>query len=133
MVARRDRGHVGADLLDDARALVAEHRGQRHRVPLVAHDQVGVADPGGGDPHQHLVGPHRPELDLLEGEGGALVRRHGRRDPHGAGSSAAGSSETTSSRPTGRSWIPNRSVIVPHTPRGRKIANTIAVAPSPVR
>ena len=44
-VAGDDRD-VRPDALDDARAFVAEHRRQRHRVPLVAHDEVGVTDAG---------------------------------------------------------------------------------------
>src|SRR5690349_4770016 len=46
-VAGRDAGDRGADLLHDARALVAEYRRKRRGVPLVAHDRVGVTDTGG--------------------------------------------------------------------------------------
>ncbi len=63
-----NRVTAAPDRLDDAGALVAEHRRQRHRVPLVAADQVGVADPGRRDRTQHLVGAQLAELQLLQRE-----------------------------------------------------------------
>lgn len=39
--------HSRADGLDDSSAFVTEDDGQRDRIPLVAEDGVGVADPGG--------------------------------------------------------------------------------------
>ena len=55
VVAGCDLLHRRADGLDDAGALVAEHDRQRHRVHLVPHDEVGVAQPGGDDADEHLV------------------------------------------------------------------------------
>ena len=49
----------GPTVLDDARRLVAEH--DRHRVAQRAFDdfEVGVAEPGRLDPHQHVAGLER--------------------------------------------------------------------------
>jgi hypothetical protein len=66
VVAGRHPGHAGADLLDDARALVAEH----HREPALDvalhHVQVGVAQPGVGVPDQDLALLGAAELELLD-------------------------------------------------------------------
>ena len=54
-VAARDVGDPGADLLDDAGGLVTEHHRQRPGPVAVDDRQVGVAQPGGDDPHEHLA------------------------------------------------------------------------------
>src|SRR5699024_1919683 len=52
-----------AELLDDAGGLVTqEHRGGPGAVP-VDDGEVGVADPGGLDPHEDLAGSGRVELE----------------------------------------------------------------------
>ena len=56
----------------DARALVPEHGRQRHRVPLVAADQIRVADPCRSDLDQNLVVAKLAELELLQNERAAL-------------------------------------------------------------
>src|SRR5690606_17511629 len=56
VVADSQAGDPRADLLDDTGALVAEHRGQRDRVDLVAGNDVGVADTGADQPDPHLPG-----------------------------------------------------------------------------
>ena len=55
MVADRDARAPRADLLDDPGRLVAEH--DRHRIAQRALDdlEIGVAQPGRLDPHQHVV------------------------------------------------------------------------------
>ena len=68
VVAGGDLVHPRTDGLDDAGALVAEHDRQGHRVHLVAHDEVGVAQPGGDDAHEHLVVPGRAEVRRPEVE-----------------------------------------------------------------
>ena len=56
VVAGLDVGHARADLLDDARRLVAEHHGQRRR-PVAVHDvPVAVADARGLHLHAGLAG-----------------------------------------------------------------------------
>ena len=57
VVADRDERHALADLLDDARALVAEHRRRRPRDGAVEHRDVGVAEPRRDEPHQDLARP----------------------------------------------------------------------------
>jgi hypothetical protein len=74
--------HRRAHRLDHARTLVAEHRGQRHRVPLVADDQVGVADPAGRHPHQQLVAAQLVDLELLDRERRSLGLGDGGLDTH---------------------------------------------------
>ena len=54
--------------VDGARALVPQHGRERHRIPLVAHDQVGVADTRRRDLDEHLVRPEFAELHLLDTE-----------------------------------------------------------------
>ena len=64
-----DLGDRGADRLDDAGALVAEHaRRVAGRVGAGRGVQVGVADAAGGQPHQHLTRTGPVELHFLDGE-----------------------------------------------------------------
>ena len=76
------REHAGADGLDDARALVAEH----HRQvvgPHAVHDvQVGAADAGSGDAHAHLARLRLAELDLLDAQRSARLPQHRGPDQH---------------------------------------------------
>jgi hypothetical protein len=60
---RRD---IGADPLDDAGAFVAEH-GRRvpGRIGARRGVEIGVADPAGDEPHEHLARPRPGEVDLL--------------------------------------------------------------------
>src|SRR5450631_4901771 len=69
--------HGVANPLHDAGPLVPEDRGKRHGIPLVAHDQVGVADAGGDHADQDLVRSEVSDVELLEGEGCALSLRDG--------------------------------------------------------
>jgi hypothetical protein len=62
---------------------VAEHRRQRDRIPLVAHDEVGVTDARGRHLHEDLVGPQVVDLDGLHGERRALPVGDGGLDLHG--------------------------------------------------
>ena len=64
VVAVREVVDAGADLLDDARRLVAERHRHRPRPVAVDHRQVRVAQPGGRDLDQDLARPGRIELDL---------------------------------------------------------------------
>ena len=68
-LARRNLRHGGADAFHDARALVPQDGRQGHRIPLVAHDQVGVADACRGHPDEHLIGAQVAQLELLQREG----------------------------------------------------------------
>ena len=80
MVADRDAGDAGADLADDAGALVAEDaREQPVRIEPVEGVGVGMADAGRHDLDEHLAGARAVEVDLDhlerllggEGDGGA--------------------------------------------------------------
>ena len=69
--APRDRRlharHAVADCFHDARAFVAEHHRERVDHRAAVHDvEVRPADAGRGDPHEHLAGAGRVDLDLLE-------------------------------------------------------------------
>src|SRR3954447_20823885 len=114
-------GHTLADGGDRARALVPEHGGQRHGQPLVAADQIRMADPGSGDTHEHLVVAQVAELELLQDERPALLLDDGGRDLH-----------RRSRYPTGRSCRWKRSCTAPQMPRGRKSATAMAITPSNV-
>ena len=68
---RPDDGRVepGADGLDDARALVAQHDRPRALPVAVADVQVGVADARRGHPHEDLARPRVVEAQRLDGVG----------------------------------------------------------------
>ena len=77
MVTRPHPADPGPDPLHHARALVAEDAGEREGQLAVAHGQIGVADPGGGQPDHDLVRPGLVQGDPLQGEGGAGLVHHG--------------------------------------------------------
>ena len=64
MVARLDPGDAGADVLDDSRALVAEHHRQAGLQVAVCDVHVGVAQPGVGVADQNLAVPWPVEIEL---------------------------------------------------------------------
>src|SRR5207247_1568461 len=55
VVLRLDAPDAGADRLDDARALVPEHAGERHGEVAGDGVQVAVADAARGEPDEHLA------------------------------------------------------------------------------
>ncbi|MHC4429973.1 MAG: hypothetical protein ACYS0D_15440 [Planctomycetota bacterium] len=65
MIPGRHALHLRTDLGDYAGALVAEHAGARllDRAPL--HQEVGVTDAAGGEPHPHVRGAEVYELDVV--------------------------------------------------------------------
>jgi hypothetical protein len=76
--------HAGADVEDDAGALVAEDGGkQALRIGARERELVGVADAGGLDLDQHFAGFRAFQIDLdylkglglLEGDGGTGFHR----------------------------------------------------------
>ena len=69
MIAFLQRGDAGADVDDDARALVTEdHREEPLRVGARARELVGVADAGRADLHQDLAGLRSIEIDGFDDE-----------------------------------------------------------------
>ena len=66
MVALLDGRDLGADRLDHAGALVAEHDRQRVRGRAGDHVPVAVADAARGDPHRHFARTGLGELDVLD-------------------------------------------------------------------
>jgi hypothetical protein len=82
VVARRDLRDALADGFDDARAFMAENGRERHRVPLIANDQIGVADPRCAEADEHLPGTRLLEFDVADLERGALRLRDGGPDVH---------------------------------------------------
>ena len=61
--------HAGADVDDDARALVAEDRREEALgIGAGERELVGVADAGGLDLDQHLAGLRAFEVDGLDGQ-----------------------------------------------------------------
>ena len=71
---------AGADLLDDARRLVAERHRHRPRPVALDHRQVRVAQPRRRDLDQDLARSRRVELDRLDLQ--RLRLRVGRRSAH---------------------------------------------------
>jgi hypothetical protein len=62
-------GDPAAQVLDDPHVLVTEHDPRVRRGPALVDVQVGAADAGGGDPHDHVVGMLDPRVrDLLDGD-----------------------------------------------------------------
>ena len=76
MVAGRDPGDAGADLLDHARALVPQHHGQPARDLPVQHVQVGMAEPGVRVADEDLALSWPGEVELLDLEGLADLVNH---------------------------------------------------------
>ena len=64
VVADLQVGDARAELLDDARALVAEHHRQRPRPVAVDHREVGMAEADRAHLQQHLARARRVELDV---------------------------------------------------------------------
>src|SRR5207247_9984428 len=73
VIARREFCNAFADRLDHARALVAEHRRQRHVEVAVAPVLVSLAHAARRGPDEKLVGPGVRQLDLLDGEWAELL------------------------------------------------------------
>jgi hypothetical protein len=77
VVARLHGADFRADLLDDAGALVAQHRRQRVRVGALHEVQVGVAEAGGLGADQHLVRARLVDLDVFDLKRLAHFAQHG--------------------------------------------------------
>ncbi|MGA8320501.1 MAG: hypothetical protein WB774_06695 [Xanthobacteraceae bacterium] len=73
MVARNDFAHARTDAFDDARAFMAEYDRQRHRIDLVANDDIGVAHAGRDNAHQHSIGARRFDGKLFDRERAAFL------------------------------------------------------------
>ena len=83
MVAGREGGHAGPDLLHDAGALVAaDHRAEEGHV-AGQEVLVGMAQPGSHQPDEDLVVLGRVELDVFDLPLAARLPQHGRLCPHG--------------------------------------------------
>jgi hypothetical protein len=82
VVAGANRADGRSDRFHDAGPFVAEHGRQRHGVLLVADVQIGLADAGGRDPHQDLVGTRGLELEFAELERRGLLVDYGGGDLH---------------------------------------------------
>jgi hypothetical protein len=83
VVARAQRGYIGADALDDPCPLVAEHgRRVARGVGAGGRVEVGVADTAGNEANQHLPRSRLGELDLLDSERLAELLQHRRAHPH---------------------------------------------------
>src|ERR1700733_12967491 len=78
VIADGDAGHAVAKCFDDPRPLVAEDdRPAPWAEHAVGEVQVGVADAGGGDPHQDLVRAWSVEQHPLGRDGQARFAQHG--------------------------------------------------------
>ena len=85
VVAGPDERHALPHALDDAGALMAEDaRRIAARIGARGRVEVGVADPAGGEPDEHLAGPGLREVDLLDDERLPELLEHGGADPHAA-------------------------------------------------
>ena len=68
VVALGDTLHAGADLDDDPRRLVPEHRRQRASPGALEVVEVALADRAGGEPDPQLAASGRCELHVLDHE-----------------------------------------------------------------
>src|SRR5581483_7304092 len=89
-----ERGDAFAHPLDDAAALVPQHRGQGDGGLALLEVQVAAAHAGGAHADQHLAALRRIELDRLDGVGLVDVVEDGGGDAHG-GSFRAGDAPYT--------------------------------------
>ena len=83
VVAGPHGGDAGADLGDDARALVAEDGGERRGHVPRHHVQVRVADAARGHADQHLARARRRELDVADLEPPPDLQEHRGAHAHG--------------------------------------------------
>ena len=70
-------GDVGAEFRDLAGGFVAEHRGEGHGERAFDRFQIGVAQAGGADAHQHVAGGERADVQCFDGHGRAGLAQHG--------------------------------------------------------
>jgi hypothetical protein len=90
VIARREILDSRPEPLDDTGGFVPEHHRGRTRPVAVDDREIGMAQPGGGDAHEHLAWSRLGELDLADIERarlrvGALAPRrleHRRADAH---------------------------------------------------
>ena len=83
VVAGRERADALADALDDARALVPEHRRRvAGRVGAGGRVEVGVADAAGDEAHEHLARARLGQVDLVHDERRSELLEHGGPDLH---------------------------------------------------
>ncbi len=66
MIARFYVSDVGADLLDHAGRLVAEHGRQWMRIESFHEMQIGMTEPGDGGADQHLARTGFWQADVLD-------------------------------------------------------------------
>ena len=78
-----DERDAVADALDDARALVPQHRRRvAGRVGARGGVEVGVADAARDQPHEHLAGLRLRQVELLHLERGPELLEHRGADLH---------------------------------------------------
>src|SRR6185369_15336495 len=77
MIARADRSHFGADLLDDAGAFVAQHDREFGGDDAVDEVKVRVAQARGNGADQDLVRAGLVDADILDGERLAHFAKYG--------------------------------------------------------
>ena len=65
MVAGDQVVHIGADFLDDARSLMAEHRRRSLGDGPVHGRYIGMANPGVGDLDGYIIGAQIKHLDVI--------------------------------------------------------------------
>jgi hypothetical protein len=85
VIPRLDRGHIGANRLDDAGAFMAEHDRPVEREPPDTVDdmQIAVADAGGRRADQHLAPPRLVDLHRLDRQRLAHLAKDRSLDLHG--------------------------------------------------
>ncbi len=76
MIADGDATRGRSDLFDDAGRLVPEHDRHREAQRSLDHFEVGVAQAGGANPHQHIVGFQRMRGDGLDRQRRARLTQH---------------------------------------------------------
>jgi hypothetical protein len=102
VVAGLDRGDGGADPADDAGALMAKNRRQRHRQFLVPDVDVGLAQAGSRDLDEHFPGAQAGiQIQFAYLERAARLFDHGRPDAQAVG--VAGVESASSFTVTGMS------------------------------
>jgi hypothetical protein len=83
VVARLERGHAFADALDDAGALVTQHRRRvARRIGAGGRVEVGMADAARDEPDEHLARLRLGEIDLLHRQWCAELLEHRGADLH---------------------------------------------------
>ena len=69
MVSRLNFRYLSPDLFHDPGAFVPKNARERHRIVLIAANEIGMTDAGSNDAHDHFIKPRLIEFNFFDEEG----------------------------------------------------------------